>query len=75
MLSQFEWHRAYGAASLALDLRWWAAANYLTAGQIYRRDNALLRGPLEHITLRLLGRWGTSPGLSRIYTVLNRVIR
>ena len=65
----------YDAASLALDLRWWVAANYPTAVEIYRRDNALLRGPLEHIKLRLLGRWGTSPGLSRICTVLNRVIR
>ena len=56
----------YDAASLALDLRWWAAANYLTVGQIYLRDNALLREPLraEHIKPRLLGHWGTSPGLS-----------
>jgi xylulose-5-phosphate/fructose-6-phosphate phosphoketolase len=68
---------AYSAADLALDLRWWAAANYLTVGQIYLKDNALLREPLniEHIKPRLLGHWGTSPGLSMIYTVLNRLIR
>ena len=74
-----EAHRtsSYDADSLALDLRWWAAANYLTVGQIYLRDNALLRGALrlEHIKPRLLGHWGTSPGLSMIYALLNRVIR
>ncbi|MEP6854314.1 MAG: phosphoketolase family protein [Pedococcus sp.] len=68
---------AYPADQLGLDLRWWAAANYLTVGQIYLRDNALLREPLhlEHIKPRLLGHWGTSPGLSMIYALLNRVIR
>ncbi len=67
----------YTDADLALDLRWWAAANYLTVGQIYLQDNALLREPLvlEHIKPRLLGHWGTSPGLSMIYALLNRVIR
>ena len=74
-----EAHRtaSYDADSLALDLRWWAAANYLTVGQIYLRDNALLRGQLrlEHTKPRLLGHWGTSPGLSMIYALLNRVIR
>jgi xylulose-5-phosphate/fructose-6-phosphate phosphoketolase len=56
---------------------YWRAANYLTVGQIYLRDNALLREPLrpEHIKPRLLGHWGTSPGLSLLYVHLNRVIR
>jgi xylulose-5-phosphate/fructose-6-phosphate phosphoketolase len=60
-----------------LDLRWWAAANYLTVAQIYLQENALLREPLrpEHIKPRLLGHWGTSPALSMIYAVLNRLIR
>src|SRR6185295_3390050 len=56
--------------------RYWCAANYLTVGQIYLRDNPLLREPLrsEHIKPRLLGHWGTSPGLSFIYAHLNRLI-
>ena len=56
---------------------YWRAANYLTVGQIYLQDNALLREPLrpEHIKPRLLGHWGTSPGLSLVYAHLNRVIR
>ncbi len=56
---------------------YWRAANYLTVGQIYLLDNALLREPLraEHIKPRLLGHWGTSPGLSLLYAHLNRVIR
>ena len=58
-------------------MRWWAAANFLTVGQIYLQANPLLREPLrrEHIKPRLLGHWGTSPGLSMIYTLLNRLIR
>ncbi|MGC4961029.1 phosphoketolase family protein [Gordonia sp. DT101] len=70
-------HAAYTDDELAADLRWWAAANYLTVAQIYLQDNVLLREPLtaDHIKPRLLGHWGTSPGLSAIYTVLNRVIR
>ena len=54
----------------------WRAANYLTVGQIYLQDNPLLREPLtvEHVKPRLLGHWGTSPGLSLLYTHLNRVI-
>ncbi len=57
--------------------RWWEAANYLTVAQIYLRDNPLLRQPLrrEHIKPRLLGHWGTSPGLNLIYAQLNRLIR
>ena len=57
--------------------RYWQAANYLTVGQIYLRENPLLREPLrpEHIKPRLLGHWGTSPGLSFIYVHLNRLIQ
>ncbi len=57
--------------------RYWLAANYLTIGQIYLQDNPLLREPLrlEHIKPRLLGHWGTSPGLSFIYVHLNRLIQ
>ncbi|HEY3043858.1 MAG TPA: phosphoketolase family protein, partial [Vicinamibacterales bacterium] len=55
---------------------YWRAANYLTVGQIYLQDNPLLREPLrrDHIKPRLLGHWGTSPGLSFIYAHLNRLI-
>ena len=69
--------RAYQQADLDADLRWWAAANYLTVAQIYLQENVLLREPLtrDHIKPRLLGHWGTSPGLSAIYTVLNRIIK
>jgi xylulose-5-phosphate/fructose-6-phosphate phosphoketolase len=58
-------------------LRYWDAANYLTVGQIYLQANPLLREPLrpEHIKPRLLGHWGTSPGLSLIYIQLNRLIK
>jgi xylulose-5-phosphate/fructose-6-phosphate phosphoketolase len=56
---------------------YWRAANYLAVGQIYLQDNPLLRQPLrpEHIKPRLLGHWGTSPGLSLIYVHLNRLIQ
>ncbi len=56
--------------------RYWQAINYLTVGQIYLQDNPLLRYPLrpEHIKPRLLGHWGTSPGLSFIYVHVNRLI-
>ncbi|MFD0987909.1 phosphoketolase family protein [Methyloligella solikamskensis] len=56
---------------------YWRAANYLSVGQIYLLDNPLLRTPLtpEDIKPRLLGHWGTSPGLNLIYAHLNRVIR
>ena len=56
---------------------WWRAANYLSVGQIYLLDNPLLREPLrlEHIKPRLLGHWGTTPGLNLIYAHLNRVIK
>src|SRR5713101_259080 len=60
----------------ALDA-YWRAANYLGAAQIYLRDNCLLEEPLrsEHIKNRLLGHWGTVPGINFIYTHLNRLIR
>ena len=56
--------------------RYWRAANYLSAGQIYLMDNPLLTEPLrpDHIKPRLLGHWGTSPGLNFIWAHLNRVI-
>jgi xylulose-5-phosphate/fructose-6-phosphate phosphoketolase len=62
---------------LELMQRYWNAANYLTIGQIYLQENPLLREPLrpEHIKPRLLGHWGTSPGLSLIYVHLNRLIQ
>jgi xylulose-5-phosphate/fructose-6-phosphate phosphoketolase len=55
---------------------YWSAANYLSVGQIYLLDNPLLREPLqlEHIKPRLLGHWGTTPGLNFIYAHLNRII-
>jgi xylulose-5-phosphate/fructose-6-phosphate phosphoketolase len=57
--------------------RYWRAANYLSVGQIYLRDNALLREPLklQHTKPRLLGHFGTTPGLNFIYAHMNRVIR
>jgi xylulose-5-phosphate/fructose-6-phosphate phosphoketolase len=62
---------------LSRTLAYWETANYLTAAQIYLQENALLREPLrpEHIKPRLLGHWGTSPGLNLIYAQLNRLIR
>ena len=62
---------------LALLDAYWRAANYLSVGQIYLYDNPLLKRSLakEHIKPRLLGHWGTTPGLNFIYAHLNRVIR
>ncbi|MHC5933938.1 phosphoketolase family protein [Nostoc sp.] len=56
---------------------YWRAANYLSVGQIYLLDNPLLREPLklQHVKPRLLGHWGTTPGLNFIYAHLNRVIK
>ncbi|HWT78348.1 MAG TPA: phosphoketolase, partial [Candidatus Methylomirabilis sp.] len=56
---------------------YWRAANYLSVGQIYLLDNPLLKEPLkrEHIKPRLLGHWGTSPGLNLLCVHLNRVIK
>ncbi|MBN9151144.1 MAG: phosphoketolase family protein [Cryobacterium sp.] len=64
------------AAQLERIHAWWRAANYLSVGQIYLMDNPLLREPLlpEHIKPRLLGHWGTTPGLNFIYAHLNRAI-
>ena len=62
---------------LALIDAYWRAANYLSVGQIYLTANPLLREPLrrEHIKTRLLGHWGTTPGLNFIYAHMNRVIK
>jgi xylulose-5-phosphate/fructose-6-phosphate phosphoketolase len=56
---------------------WWRAANYLTVGQIYLFQNPLLREPLraEHVKPRLLGHWGTSPGINLVYAHLTRLVR
>ncbi|WP_036964911.1 phosphoketolase family protein [Promicromonospora kroppenstedtii] len=56
---------------------WWRAANYLSVGQIYLLDNPLLREPLtaDHVKPRLLGHWGTTPGLNFLYAHLNRAIK
>src|SRR6201996_5346608 len=57
--------------------RYWFAANYLSVGQVYLQANPLLREPLklEHIKPRLLGHWGTTPGLNFVYVHLNRIIK
>ena len=80
---------AYGAARATVsgaplsteELRkihaYWRACNYLALGMIYLQDNALLKEPLkpEHIKNRLLGHWGSSPGLAFAYIHLNRLIK
>ena len=60
----------------AIDL-WWRAANYMSVGQIYLLDNPLLREPLhrDHVKPRLVGHWGTTPGLNFLYAHLNRMIK
>src|SRR5213080_600665 len=65
------------AGQVKLIDAYWRAANYLSVGQIYLLDNPLLREPLrlEHIKPRLLGHWGTTPGLNFIYVHLNRLIK
>jgi xylulose-5-phosphate/fructose-6-phosphate phosphoketolase len=65
------------AEEAALLHAWWRAANYLSVGQVYLLANPLLREPLakEHVKPRLLGHWGTTPGLNFIYVHLNRIIR
>jgi xylulose-5-phosphate/fructose-6-phosphate phosphoketolase len=65
------------AATLERINAYWRAANYLSVGQIYLRDNPLLRRPLvrEDIKARLLGHWGTCPGLNLVYVHLNRCIK
>src|SRR5450631_3239899 len=74
--------QAAAAGPLSIDeLRkmhaYWRAANYLSVGQIYLMDNPLLKEPLQlkHIKPRLLGHWGTTPGLNFIYVHRNRVIK
>ena len=68
---------AEGPAEVGPNDPYWRASNYLAVGQIYLLDNPLLTEPLkrEHIKPRLLGHWGTSPGLSLLYVHLNRLIR
>jgi xylulose-5-phosphate/fructose-6-phosphate phosphoketolase len=70
-------HAPLAADELHKIHAYWRAANYLSVGQIYLLDNPLLREPLqlEHIKPRLLGHWGTTPGLNFIYAHLNRVIK
>jgi xylulose-5-phosphate/fructose-6-phosphate phosphoketolase len=65
------------AEELGLLDAYWRAANYISVGQIYLLDNPLLREPLapEHVKPRLLGHWGTTPGLNFLYVHLNRAIR
>src|SRR3954463_10416365 len=73
--------KASAAPLSAEELRkldaYWRASHYLSVGQIYLLDNPLLKNPLlrEHIKPRLLGHWGTSPGLNLLYVHLNRVIK
>ncbi|PZS29430.1 MAG: phosphoketolase, partial [Pseudonocardiales bacterium] len=69
--------RTYSTQDLELIDAYWRAANYLSVGQIYLLDNALLREPLlaEHVKPRLLGHWGTTPGLNLLYAHMNRVIK
>ena len=68
--------RPLGRGELKRIDAWWRAANYLSVGQIYLMDNPLLREPLlpEHVKPRLLGHWGTTPGLNFLYAHLNRAI-
>ena len=69
--------RSPSDGELSLLDSYWRAANYLSVGQIYLLDNPLLRVPLEaeHVKPRLLGHWGTTPGLNLIYAHMNRIIR
>jgi xylulose-5-phosphate/fructose-6-phosphate phosphoketolase len=77
MTATTETNRVLSDAEVELIDAYWRAANYLSVGQIYLLDNPLLREPLrpEHIKPRLLGHWGTTPGLNLIYTHMNRLIR
>jgi xylulose-5-phosphate/fructose-6-phosphate phosphoketolase len=69
--------RTYSRPDLDLIDAYWRAANYLSVGQIYLLDNPLLREPLlaHHVKPRLLGHWGTTPGLNLLYAHMNRVIK
>ncbi|MFN3865962.1 MAG: phosphoketolase [Demequina sp.] len=80
-MTHHTWHaRTVDAASAqeigAID-RWWRATNYLSVGQIYLLGNPLLREPLhrDHVKPRLVGHWGTTPGLNFLYAHLNRMIK
>ena len=68
--------RSVSQQDLEMIDAYWRAANYLSVGQIYLLDNPLLREPLqaEHVKPRLLGHWGTTPGLNLLYAHMNRVI-
>jgi xylulose-5-phosphate/fructose-6-phosphate phosphoketolase len=70
-------HRTLSDSELDAIHAWWRAANYLSVGQIYLTGNPLLREPLraDHVKTRLLGHWGTTPGLNFVYAHLNRAIR
>src|SRR4029450_420141 len=80
--TRLAWHREATMANALSDKEralidaYWRAANYLSVGQIYLYDNPLLKQSLtkEHIKPRLLGHWGTTPGLNFVYVHLNRVI-
>jgi xylulose-5-phosphate/fructose-6-phosphate phosphoketolase len=69
--------RALSEHDLGVLDAWWRAANYLSVGQIYLTDNPLLRDPLEpaHVKPRLLGHWGTTPGLNFVYAHMTRLVR
>ncbi|MGC8627149.1 MAG: phosphoketolase family protein [Acidimicrobiales bacterium] len=69
--------RPLSEAEVSLIDAYWRAANYISVGQIYLLDNPLLKEPLkpEHVKARLLGHWGTTPGLNFIYAHMNRAIR
>ena len=68
---------ALDASELEHMHAWWHAANYLSVGQVYLLSNPLLKTPLtlDHVKPRLLGHWGTVPGLNFVYVHLNRIIR
>jgi xylulose-5-phosphate/fructose-6-phosphate phosphoketolase len=70
-------NKALSRSELRETNAYWRAANYLSVGQIYLLDNPLLKNPLKlgHVKPRLLGHWGTTPGLNFIYVHLNRVIK
>src|SRR5215471_15156343 len=75
--SRTETPKTLSSNELRLVDAYWRAANYLSVGQIYLLDNPLLREPLkpEHTKPRLLGHWGTTPGLNLVYVHLNRLIK
>ncbi|WP_296665597.1 phosphoketolase [Demequina sp.] len=80
-MTQTPWQFRTTAAATDSEIegidRWWRATNYMSVGQIYLLDNPLLREPLhrDHVKPRLVGHWGTTPGLNFLYAHLNRMIR